>query len=70
MSSETMGPLEYAPQCTARTYRYLYEWPKKIQNEAAIGRPVPVMRHLSAYEAQALSIMVSAYKKWFGGRPW
>ena len=35
-----------------------------------IGRPVPVMRHLSAYEAQALSIMVSAYKKWFGGRPW
>jgi hypothetical protein len=35
---------------------------------AFLGRPVPVMRHLSAYQAQALSMPVSAYKKWFGGR--
>ena len=46
----------------------LYKVVGNILKVRILGRPVPVMRHLSAYEAQALSIMVSAYKKWFGGR--
>ena len=35
VSSETMGPLGYAPQCTARTYRYPYEEPNIFQKEVA-----------------------------------